>query len=156
MYDTETGFICVSYKPLNAGNNQLTIVWAFSYTETCSFRGFQTRTYERFRGSSDAYATVSLLTRLFPCCKSRLNISSRSCHWSPWAAHILIQTRMHANSDTETVTRNDRSKLKGQYTDVKSGCGPSVGPSLKPQSQLKQLWPNTVSVDFIVHIEIFC
>ena len=34
---------------------------------------------------------------------------------------------------------NNRSKLKGQYTDVKSGCGLSVGPSLNPpQSQLKQ------------------
>ena len=29
---------------------------------------------------------------------------------------------------------NDRSKLKGQYTDVKSGSGISVGPSLKPDS----------------------
>ena len=27
---------------------------------------------------------------------------------------------------------NDRSKLKGQYTDVKSGCVTSVGPSLTP------------------------
>ena len=34
---------------------------------------------------------------------------------------------------------NDRSKLKGQCTDVKSGCGPSVGPSLNPHSlSLKQ------------------
>ena len=32
----------------------------------------------------------------------------------------------------------DRGKLKGQYTDVKSRCGTSVGPSLNPpQSQLK-------------------
>ena len=29
---------------------------------------------------------------------------------------------------------NDRSKLKGQCTDVKSGCGTSVGPSLNPHS----------------------
>ena len=29
---------------------------------------------------------------------------------------------------------NDRSKLKGQYTDVKSGCGLSVGHSLHPHS----------------------
>ena len=28
----------------------------------------------------------------------------------------------------------DRRKLKGQCTDVKSGCGPSVGPSLNPHS----------------------
>ena len=29
---------------------------------------------------------------------------------------------------------NDRSKLKGESTDVKSGCGASVGPSLNPHS----------------------
>ena len=29
---------------------------------------------------------------------------------------------------------NDRSKLKGQCTDVKSGCVTSVGPSLTPHS----------------------
>ena len=39
---------------------------------------------------------------------------------------------------------NDRSKLKGQYTDVKSGSGISVGSSLKPQSQLKQNSHDTV------------
>ena len=39
---------------------------------------------------------------------------------------------------------NDRSKLKGQYTDVNSGSGISVGPSQKPQSQLKQNSRDTV------------
>ena len=38
----------------------------------------------------------------------------------------------------------NRSKLKGQYTDVKSGYGTSVGPSLNPQSQLKQNSRDTV------------
>ena len=33
-----------------------------------------------------------------------------------------------------TPSLDDRSKLKGQYTDVKSGCGTSVGPSLNPNS----------------------
>ena len=33
-----------------------------------------------------------------------------------------------------TPSLNDRSKLKGQYTDVKSGSDISVGPSLKPHS----------------------
>ena len=33
-----------------------------------------------------------------------------------------------------TPSLNVRSKLKGQYTDVKSGSGISVGPSLKPHS----------------------
>ena len=28
----------------------------------------------------------SLLSRMFPCCNSRPNISSSSCHWAPWAA----------------------------------------------------------------------
>ena len=51
MYDMERGCVCVPYKPLNAGNNQLTIVCAFLYTETCSFRGSQTRMYEHFRRS---------------------------------------------------------------------------------------------------------
>ena len=41
---------------------------------------------------------------------------------------------------------NHRSKLKGECTDVKSGCGTSVGPSLHkpPQSQLKQNSRDTV------------
>ena len=81
-------------------------------------------------------------------------------------AYILIQARMHANSDTEvlhaclsytmmksglllwTPSLNNRSKLKGQYTDVKSGCGTSVGPSINPpQSQLKQNSSNTVPLN---------
>ena len=33
-----------------------------------------------------------------------------------------------------TPSLNDRNKLKGQYTDVKSGSRISVGPSLKPNS----------------------
>ena len=60
-----------------------------------------------------------------------------------------VTTLMHANLDTHTQTDatkiisvllrlapslNDRGKLKGQCTDVKSGCGPSVGPSLSPHS----------------------
>ena len=58
---------------------------------------------------------LSLLLRMFPCCNSRLNISSRSCHWALWAslhhasvaethACMFIHTCMHANSYTETVT----------------------------------------------------
>ena len=37
-------------------------------------------------GLSDASTTLSLLSRVFPCCKSRPNISSSSCYWAPWAA----------------------------------------------------------------------
>ena len=66
-------------------------------------------------GLSDACSTPSLLLRMFPCCKSRRNISSRSYHCALWVAlrsrfhgwdqhmHVL-HARMHANSDTETVT----------------------------------------------------
>ena len=44
-----------------------------------------------------------------------------------------------------TPSLNDRSKLKGECTDVKSGCITSVGPSLSPpQSQLKQNSRDTV------------
>ena len=72
--------LCVQYAffmhVLKISNNQLTIVCAFSYTETCSFRGPQTHTHEP--GLSDAYATISLLARLFPCCKSRQNTYSIS------------------------------------------------------------------------------
>ena len=36
---------------------------------------------------------------------------------------------------------NDHIKLKGQYTYVKSGCPPSVGPTLQPHSSVKtKLW----------------
>ena len=48
-------------------------------------------------------------------------------------ACMFIKTRMHDNSDTETVTRI-RSKLKGPFTAVKSGSSISVGPSLNPHS----------------------
>ena len=65
---------------------------------------------------------------------------------------------MHANSDTETVIHicvlhddkicftltnvvfYDHSKLKGQCSDVKNGCGPSVGPSLTPTESVKTIF----------------
>ena len=37
---------------------------------------------------------------------------------------------------------NDRSKLKGQCTDVKSGCVTSVGPSLKPGLGIRSFQKN--------------
>ena len=87
MCKTEMGYICVSYKPLNASNNQLTIGCAFSYTETCScsLRGSQTRMHACFRRSKWRVHNSFSLMRLFPCCKSRRNISTRSCHWPLWA-----------------------------------------------------------------------
>ena len=37
-------------------------------------------------GISNTYTTLSLLSRMFSCCKSWPNISSSSCHWALWAA----------------------------------------------------------------------
>ena len=52
---------------------------------------------------------------------------------------------MELESVDHSVFLPHRTKLKGQCTDVKSGCGPSVGPSLHPpQSQLKQKFCATV------------
>ena len=131
--------------------------------EACCIRGPKTRMHECFR---DAYTTLSLLARMFPCCKSWWNISSRSCHWALWAAlrwasvaetHacMFIHTRMHYNSDTETVicndafvaytivqsvllrrtsSLNDRRKLKGECIAVKCRRVTSVGTSLNPHS----------------------
>ena len=60
------------------------------------------------------------------------------------------QTRMHyaCVSDSDSMMKSVlllltpslkyRSKLKGQCTDVVSGCVTSVGPSLNPQSQFKK------------------
>ena len=62
---------------------QQTIVCAISYLETCSLRGSQTRTHERFAGLRHAYASLSLL--LHRVVKSPPNISSRSCHCALWA-----------------------------------------------------------------------
>ena len=48
-------------------------------------------------------------------------------------AHGAQWQNLELNSHA-TVPLNDCSKLKGQYTDVISGSGISVGPSLKPHS----------------------
>ena len=130
----------VSYKPLNAAD-------ADDFSHIFIHRNMQlpwVRTHERFCGSSDAYATLSLLARLFPCCKSRRNISSRSCHRALWAAlqshtslfrHacMVILIRKHycisytmMKSVWRTSPLSAHSKLKGQCSDVKNGCGPSV------------------------------
>ena len=47
-------------------------------------------------GISDAYATPSLLTRLFPCCKGRRNIYFRSCH-SGTVGSATIVTDTHTS-----------------------------------------------------------
>ena len=59
-------------------------------------------------------------------------------------ACMLIRTRMHNTRMFDSMIKsvllrwtpslNDRSKLNGQYTDVKSACGTSVGHSLNPHS----------------------
>ena len=75
-YGSGLGCVCISYEPLNAGNNQLMIVCEFSYTKTCSFRRSQTRMHECFCGSkwSIRNSFPSSLTCLYPRCKSRLNV----------------------------------------------------------------------------------
>ena len=89
---------------LNAGNNQLTIVCAFSFTETCRFCGSTTRTHERFLWSK--WRTRYSLP--FSCACLRVVIAGRILVPAPatWLrdACILIMGRMHANYDTETVT----------------------------------------------------
>ena len=60
-----------------------------------------------------------------------------------WHARVPY-TRMKSTLLRWTPSWNDRSKLKGQYTDVQSGCGTSVGPSLNPKSHLKQNSRDTV------------
>ena len=145
---------------LNAGNNQQMIVCAFSYTETCSFRGSQTRTYERFH--TLMHTLLFPFWRAFFCAVKAGGILvpdpvTEHCgqrYDCNRYAHILIQARMHANSDLETShacvsymfmmmksvlllwtpSLNDHSKLKGQCTDVESGCNTSVGPNLSSHS----------------------
>ena len=46
----------------------------------------------------------------------------------------VFYTRMKFVNLLWTPSLNDRSKLKGQCTDVKSGCGSSIGPCLSPHS----------------------
>ena len=55
-------------------------------------------------------------------------------------------TRMKSVLLRWTPSLNDRSKLKGECTDVKSGCGKSVGPR-PPQSRLKQNSRDTVPLN---------
>ena len=61
----------------------------------------------------------------------------------PWVSDTHAQ-RMRVWQDDEIcftsmgAILNDRSKLKGQYTDVKSGCIISVEPSLNPQYPSKK------------------
>ena len=107
MYETETGCVCMSFKPLNAGNNQLTIDGAFSYTKTYSFCGSTTRTHGRFRGSKwrirnsfPDRAPVSVVV------KSRRNRSSRTCHCALWATHDCRVARSRQGF-TATSTQNN-------------------------------------------------
>ena len=98
-------------KPFNASNNQLTIVCAFLYTETCSFHGFQTRTHEHFHWSkwrmhysfpSLAHVSGGILVpdpATVHCGRSCNRASVAKTH-----ACMFIHTRMHANSNTETIT----------------------------------------------------
>ena len=78
---------------------------------------------------------------------------------------------MHANYDTETVTcmrilHDDvicfasmnvifSSKLKGECTDVKSGCGTSEGPSLSPHSLSLKTFLVTMSLKIKLKLSVY-
>ena len=77
MFDTETGCVCVSYKPLNASNNQLTIVHDFRTRKHAASVGLRHARMIVSAGLSDSYATL-----LFP--------FSRTCFRVVKAVGILI------------------------------------------------------------------
>ena len=49
-------------------------------------------------------------------------------------AECGYKTRVKSNLLLWRPSLNKHSKLQGQFKNLKSGCGPSVGPSLSPQS----------------------
>ena len=51
IYVAHTAFCVFIQYGSELCNNQVKVVWAFSYTETGSFHGPETCMYERFRGS---------------------------------------------------------------------------------------------------------
>ena len=66
-----------------------------------------------------------------------LSLSKKLCfHGSQTRIHnvCVSETRMISVLLRWAPSLNDRSKLKGQCTDVKSGCVTSVRPSLNPHS----------------------
>ena len=77
----EASCVCVSYKPLNAGNNQQTIVCVhFPTRKHAASVGLRLARMNVSSGLSDTYATPSVLLHLFLCCVGRWNVSSTSCH----------------------------------------------------------------------------
>ena len=81
-------------------------------------------------------------------------------------ACMLIRTRLHNTCVSDSLMKsvllrwtpslNDRSKLKGQNTDVKSGCVTSVGPSLNPlQSQFENFSRDTVPLKWTVSRDFY-
>ena len=151
----ESSCVCVSYKSLNAGNNHLTIVCTFLSTETCSFRGSQTHTHERFRRSKWLICIMQLLPFSRACfcvvlaggmlvlhpatehCGSAMiepdkhtSLLRNPCMLILICKHhmrvcILQYTMMKSVLLHWTPSLNDSSKLKGQCTDDKSGCSTS-------------------------------
>ena len=97
----------------------------------CSFRAFF---YYTSVGLRHAPINVSLSKKL---CFHRSQ--TRTC------IACVSKTRMISILLWWAASLNDRSKLKGQYTDVKSGCVTSVRPSLTPpQSQFENFSRATV------------
>ena len=79
----------------------------------------------------------------------------------PWVSDTHAQRmrfwqddEIHFTSMGAIFNLNDRSKLKGQYTDVKSGYVTSEWPSLSPQSQYENFSRATVPLRiFFVQVE---
>ena len=97
------------------------------------------------------------------CCRSFYDTNAQlTSVWYKHAKHhVHYVTYIYANTDWRIFCKRKLShacmaytrvksvllrysKWKGQYTDVKSGSSISVGPSLKPQSQIKQNSRDTV------------
>ena len=102
---------------VKTGNNQQMIICAFLYTETCSFCGPKPRMHERFRGSkwrihyslfpfSRACFHVVKAGRILVPDPATVHCGQRYDRASVAETHacMFIHTRMHSNSDTETVT----------------------------------------------------
>ena len=67
-------------------------------------------------------------TNIPPAFKTQKHAQSHACVAYTMVKSVLLRW---------TSSLNDRSKLMGQYIDVKSGFGISVGPSLKPTVSVK-------------------
>ena len=95
LYDTEAGCVCVSYKPLNNGNNQLKIVCVyFVHGNVLLTWVSDTRACTLPLVSDTRACTLPLVSDTRACVvRSPPNISSKTCHRTLWAA-LRLHRRM--------------------------------------------------------------